>query len=138
MKTFVPDASVILKWAIEDGEADREAALALQEAAISRVRLLVPALWRYEVGNILARRLPGQAAQWLLLCEHSGLQEAPVTPECTDLAFQLCQRHGVTFYDACYHALALTLNAVFVTADAKYVSKAAKSGHVTVLKDLKL
>ncbi len=59
----VPDASVILKWVLPPAdEADVDRALALRDAiGNGDVQALVPELGLYEVGNAVARRLPGQA-----------------------------------------------------------------------------
>lgn len=51
------------------------------------------------------------------------------------LALDLVRRHGVTFYDASYHALALASDGVLVTADARYEAKAKADGGVILLAD---
>ena len=54
----VPDASVLLKWALDTtDEEDRQQALQLREDWLAdRCRIVVPSLWVYEVGNVLGRR----------------------------------------------------------------------------------
>ena len=42
--------------------------------------------------------------------------------------------YGVAFYDAAYHAVALGLGGVFVTADERYVSRASRAGGVSSLR----
>ena len=60
---FVPDASVLLKWALEsEDEKDRDHAIGLKESWLSGVcQVLVPSLWVYEVGNILGLKRPALA-----------------------------------------------------------------------------
>jgi predicted nucleic acid-binding protein len=43
---------------------------------------------------------------------------------------RLMRDHRVTFYDAAYHALAIERRATMLTADATYVRKAGRAGHV--------
>jgi hypothetical protein len=43
--------------------------------------------------------------------------------------------HGVTFYDAAYHALAIVKDGTMVTADRRYVRKCARAGHVGLIAD---
>ncbi len=46
----------------------------------------------------------------------------------------LSVKYGVTFHDAAYHAVALGLGGVFVTADERYVRRAAAAGGVSSLR----
>ncbi|MBV8496699.1 MAG: type II toxin-antitoxin system VapC family toxin [Gammaproteobacteria bacterium] len=133
----VPDASVILKWALPaQGEPDAARALALRDAiSDERVRAVVPALWLYEVGNTIARRFPVHATGWLRALLKLGLAEAPITDAWLDRALSLTQRYPVTFYDAAYHATALMLRGVFVTPDRPYFDLAEKEGGVALLSE---
>ena len=128
---LVPDASVLLKWALRsDDEPDRDQALALKTAWLDgRCDLVVPTLWVYEVGNVLALKEPKVAGQ--LLAAMVDLQMAEVNPAAYHPSIlRLMRVHKVTFYDAAYHALAIERNATMLTADVKYVRKAGRAGHV--------
>jgi predicted nucleic acid-binding protein len=135
MDLVVPDASVILKWALPSGEErDADRALALRDAIASdAVRAIVPSLWLYEVGNTIARRFPDSAGAWLGALVRFGLQEAPVTSKWLTTVVELTGRYGVSFYDAAYHATALVNGGVFVTADERYARVAAPHGAVVTL-----
>lgn len=138
MKVVVPDASVILKWVLPDpsGEEGLDAALRLRDAVISeKVSVKVPSLWLFEVGNTLTRRFPRQAAETLQLLMAFGLEESVPDDRWLSRAVGLTQDHGVTFYDAAYHALALAEKGIFVTADQKYIRKAGEAGGVVSLSD---
>jgi predicted nucleic acid-binding protein len=138
VRVVVPDASVILKWVLPDpsGEEGLDAALRLRDAVISeKVSLKVPSLWLFEVGNTLTRRFPRQAAETLQLLMAFGLEESVPDDRWLSRAIELTQNHGVTFYDAAYHALALAEKGIFVTADQKYIRKAGKAGRVVSLTD---
>ena len=131
----VPDASVLLKWLLPDGEErDTDAALSLRDEAIAGgVELVVPQLWIYEVGNTLVRRFPAQADALLASLVEFGLAEAEVDSGWRGQAVALAATYDVSFYDAAYHAVALVCNGVFVTADERYVRRASQAGRVVSL-----
>ncbi|MXX73100.1 MAG: type II toxin-antitoxin system VapC family toxin [Gemmatimonadetes bacterium] len=131
-----PDASVLLKWVLPaDDEQDTDAALALRdEAAAGTLDLVVPQLWIYEVGNTLARRFPDDADELLASLADFGLTDAKLDARWRARAVSLSVRYGVAFYDAAYHAVALGLRGVFVTADERYVRRASGAGGISSLR----
>ena len=133
----VPDASVILKWVLPPAtESDVRHALALRDAiATGSVRALVPTLWIYEVGNLLARERPGEASRLLDVLVRFGLADAPRSPAWLGCVLKLTKRYGVTFYDAAYHAHAIVERGVLVTADERYVDRARTAGFVVRLSE---
>lgn len=60
----------------------------------------------------------------------AGIALAEPSPRRTAATAELAARLGATFYDASYHALALERRGVFVTADERYLQKAAAVGAV--------
>lgn len=133
----IPDASVILKWVLPRNISPfQDQALAIRDAALAdKISLIVPPLWRYEVGNTLTRLVPDNALQLIVLCESVGLDEVKADNKWLGIAVDLVRQSKVSFYDAAYHALAVTQSAVFVTADEKYVRKSKHPSHVCLLKD---
>ena len=130
-----PDASVLLKWVLPgDDEQHGDAALSLRDEALAgAVELVVPQLWIYEVGNTLARRFPDQAGELLASLVDFGLTEARLDARWRTQTLALAVTYKVAFYDAAYHAVALALGGVFVTADERYVRRAASAGNVSSL-----
>ncbi|MBK6349767.1 MAG: type II toxin-antitoxin system VapC family toxin [Proteobacteria bacterium] len=137
MNVVVPDASVILKWALPSGdEPDANQALLLRNAIRDDlVRAIVPSLWLYEVGNTVARRFPTHAGTWLSSLVKFGLQESPVSSRWLAQVLELTASYPVSFYDAAYHATALIHGGVFVTADERYAGTAQPHGAVVNLRD---
>lgn len=133
----VPDASVVLKWVLpSDDGPDADKALLLRAALLDEtVHALVPSLWLHEVGNTVARRFPMQAQAWLSALMKFGLEELPPSQAWLTKALELIHDHDVSFYDAAYHAIALLHKGLFVTADVRYVVRAAASGSVVSLRD---
>ncbi len=131
-----PDASVLLKWVLPgDDEQDTDAALALRDEAVAgTLDLVVPQLWIYEVGNTLARRFPDDAGELLASLADFGLTEARLDSSWRTRAVSLSVTYGVAFYDAAYHAVALGLGGVFVTADERYVRRASRAGGISSLR----
>jgi predicted nucleic acid-binding protein len=133
---FVPDASVLLKWVLRsDDEADTRTALALKSAWLDEsCDLLLPTLWVFEVGNVLGLKQPAAAPALLQALIDLGIREEP-PHEYLSSACGLMRTHGVTFYDAAYHALAIRANGTLLTADRAYERKARRAGHVALLGD---
>ena len=131
----VPDASVILKWVLRsEDEPDVVRAIALRDAILSGdVDARVPTLWLYEVGNTLARRFPEQAEHVLDVLSRFNLVSAPRTTRWMKVALELTYQYGVTFYDAAYHAHAITRGGNFVTADERYIGRAGAAGFIVRL-----
>ena len=137
--TVVPDASVLLKWVLPgEDEPDTGAARSLREEAVAgTIALVVPQLWIYEVGNTLARRFPERAGALLTSLVDFQLAETRLDARWRKQAVSLAGTYGVTFYDAAYHATALVHDGVFVTADERYVRRAAGAGGVALLRHWK-
>jgi len=137
VQVVVPDASVILKWALpSDAEPAADRALLLRNAIRDDVvRAVVPSLWLFEVGNTVARRFPQHARAWLAALAKFGLEEQAVTAQWLRQAVELTERYPVSFYDAAYHATAIVHGGVFVTADERYVAQAALHGAVVSLQE---
>lgn len=121
---LVVDASVAVKWVVEEEGSDAATALRKKELA-------APALLLAECANALwakARRdqLSSEEARECL----DLLRAAPVTlvameelaPSALDLALELQQ----TVYDSLYLALGLKLDAPVVTADRRFAEGVAR------------
>ncbi len=135
---IVPDASVILKWVLEKAsEPDQVQARGLQEAILAdQVEIKLPTLWRFEVGNVLGLKQPKLARELLSALLAYDFEEVPLGKEFAgEILDHMREVHGVTFYDAAYHVLAIRLKGFYLTADNAYVKKAKRKGHVTLLSE---
>jgi len=133
---IIPDASVILKWVLEKGEGEEVSkALELQNAFVGEaLDLQVPTLWQYEVGNVLGLKQPKLAGELMKALLDLEIPEVPLTPSyCQAVLRLMLELRGVTFYDSCYHALAIQTMGVYVTADREYVKRANRKGHISLL-----
>lgn len=132
---IIPDASVLLKWVLpRQNEDSVEQALAIAKGfADNHIRLLLPTLWVYEVGNVLALKQPAIAEEQLLRLRQMVMPEVTPNEQTIREAIRLVAEKRVSFYDAIYHAVAITRQGIFVTADDKYVRAVGEGPHVMLL-----
>ena len=134
----VLDASVILKWLLEDParEPDIEKAFALVESVVSgRVEILQPVHWLAEVAAVAARRVPQAAVgdvEMLAAFEFPTTDSPTVMRRATSLAIET--NHHL--FDTLYHAVALEHeDAMLVTVDERYYGRAEGYGTIWTLHD---
>ncbi len=134
----VLDASVILKWLLEDParEPDTEKAFALVESVVSgRLEILQPVHWLAEMAAVAARLAPQTAVgdvEMLAAFEFPTFDSPTVNRRATSLAIET--KHHL--FDTLYHAVALEQeDALLVTADERYYGKAEGYGTIRSLHD---
>ncbi len=128
MQSAIVDASVAVKWTVQEEHADQ--ALRLLETCRD---MAAPSHWIAEAANALwaksrKRELtPDQATERVAV-----LAGAPVAPLAVDRllrsAFEIAMRAGVTVYDALYLAAAADTGRPLVTADRRLFDVARKQG----------
>lgn len=137
----VVDASVLVKLFVpEDGS---EAAVAVVRGDTGHDTLrIVPDLAYLECANVIWKLVKrGMLAGDLARESLSDLVELPLQVQqslnLVESAFDLADELNITAYDAAYLALAVSMEAPLVTADAALVRKAGRySGLVRLLSDL--
>jgi len=134
----VLDASVILKWLLEDParEPDAEKALAVIQSVVrGGLEILQPVHWLAEVAAVAARLTPQTAVRDV---EMLTALEFPTTddPNVMRLATNLAIETNHHLFDTLYHAVALeNEDALLVTADERYHMKAERYGMIAALRD---
>ena len=139
---IVVDASVALKWVLEEDESDR--AEALGEGR----ELLTSALLWPEAGNAIALRVKRgdmdrvRAADALRELRAAPLGTWPITADVAIVALNIACDLAHPIYDCCYLALAIRENSVVVTADRRFRSAVARhpslAARVLLLRDIVL
>lgn len=136
--TVVVDASVIIKWLLQDPqrEAVTEKATQLMESVTRGDRsALQPPHWLTEVGAVLARESPETAADDVIMLnalELAATDDPLVLKRGVELAIELKQH----LFDTYYHAVALeTPDTTFITADKGYLRVARAKGRIVYLMD---
>jgi predicted nucleic acid-binding protein len=133
---IVLDASVILKWLLEDPlrEPDTDKASALMESIVAgEQEILQPVHWLAEVAAVAARLTPSTAVrdvELLAALELPTTDDPNVISRATSLSLEV--RHHL--FDTLYHAVALEHeDAMLVTADGRYHAKAERYGRIAAL-----
>jgi predicted nucleic acid-binding protein len=120
----VVDASVALKWVLNEDRT--EAALALMDE-----ELIAPALWLAEAANALWRHVRlGEINRDQALARLAALEQAPVASLASEphlaKALQLATQADHPVYDCIYLALALQQRTYVVTDDRRFSAAAAR------------
>jgi predicted nucleic acid-binding protein len=136
----VIDASVVIKWLLQDSEreAGTEKATQLMELVTNGEQpVLQPTHWLVEVGAVLARESPGTAIDdvgMLTALELPTTTELQVLRRGVELAMELKQH----LFDSYYHGVALeTPDCVLITADERYLRAARAKGNIVSLMEWK-
>ncbi|UVC08167.1 type II toxin-antitoxin system VapC family toxin [Rhizobium sp. TH2] len=137
----VPDASVFNKLFLD--EPDRQHAVALFEhCSEAEIDLVAPDILRYEVMSVAMRfGIPFAFVYHILDIQRSaGLRllepSLKVLQRAETIATSGHEKSGYPdLHDSIYHALALELNGIFVTADHRHFAKAKAFGAMTLLED---
>jgi predicted nucleic acid-binding protein len=114
------DASVVIKWFHSAGEAEVDASRQLLDAHLDgTIDLMLLDLTPYEVANSLLRRHRWPAAQAESVLTTLDAAHSAIIPTAADrsVAAHLSERHGLTYYDASYAAVAGTRGLDLITAD---------------------
>jgi predicted nucleic acid-binding protein len=136
----VIDASVVIKWLLQDPE--REAGTEKATQLMGRVAngeqpILQPTHWLVEVGAVLARESPSTAVDdvgMLTAMELPTTDELQVLRRGVELAMELKQH----LFDTYYHGVALeTPDCMLITADERYLRAARAKGNIVSLMEWK-
>ena len=136
--TVVVDASVVIKWLINDAEREDQTDRATQlmtRIIDGREPVVQPLHWLVEVGAVLARVSPATAVDDVVLLQ---ALELPLdeSPSVIGLACLLAIDLRQHLFDTLYHAVALeTPGASLITADDKYFASAASRGGIVRLSE---
>ena len=123
---YVLDASVALKWVLQEQNTDK--ALRLRDAYRQNVhKLIAPDFFRAECGHALFRA----ERRRLLASGQPGILLATILINCPELrdiapyiprAVLMADQIRIGFYDAIYMALAEAENCSLITADARLLN----------------
>jgi predicted nucleic acid-binding protein len=136
--TLVLDASVIVKWLLQDPQrkSDSDAATRVVEAVVTGAEsVLQPPHWLVEVGAVLARASPDTAAHDLVMLSGMDIPAAD-DPRLLRRACEMAINLKQHLFDTLYHAVAVeTTDALLITADERYFRAARSIGRIARLKD---
>ncbi len=121
---IVLDASVAIRILLEDQPGHVEARDAYGAALERGQKVLAPALYQYEVGNVLART-QGKAERRgaMLDAAHAIVDVEHLAPDAFHRALAVATEGKLTFYDAAYLALAEQRDALLWTEDKEILKR---------------
>jgi predicted nucleic acid-binding protein len=121
----VIDASVLVKWYIQENDSDK-ALLLRNEHVNGEILISAPALISYETTNALKYSnlfSTSQLKEIALSIQSYGLSLHAFDGETAELAIEASQKNDITIYDGSYLGLAKKLGVEFITADQKLINK---------------
>lgn len=122
---MVVDASVILKWFIEESDSNKATAIKNNHIA-GLYSITIPDIAIYEVGNALRYKSEfsiREVARCLEDLYALSLDIISPYPDIGYLVTEISRQNDITFYDAFYIALAKELGLEFITADRQLYEK---------------
>lgn len=131
MDKSILDASVVIKWFVE--EQDRDKAITYLTAfQNNELGLIVPSLLFYELGNVLIKKkatmtLINEVMVKFQQLNSLGLEIQDIGLSSFRQIYQNSIKYGLTFYDASYLTLMQEENCRFITADGKLFQKVHKN-----------
>ncbi len=134
MVAIVLDASVAAPWLLPDEKTEFSANLYAQVCTTTQL-YHAPVLWLWETGNILmnaVRRKRLSAAQALIAQQQLHACQIVFAPPPNShkqsQILRLAHTHDLSFYDASYLELVLSLNGQLASTDSKLVAAAKSCG----------
>ena len=125
MSEIVIDASVVVKWFIEENNSDK--ARFLRDKFIDgKIELIVPSLLYFEVLNALKYSQlfdPSELNDAGESLENYGFKVITIKKEIRKHMIKVAADHEISIYDASYLGLSISLGKVFCTADEKIIKK---------------
>jgi predicted nucleic acid-binding protein len=119
--TLVIDASVALKWVLDEAGSDIARTLLAES-------LTAPALWQAEAANAIWKRArrgelsPAEASNGLAILTASVVVSIPIEID-LEKALSIAMEIDHPIYDCLYLAAAERLSTQLVTADARFINR---------------
>lgn len=134
---LILDASVMVKWLLRDPNRERDTDVAtkiIEDACSGQHELLQPPHWLAEVAAVMCRLSPATAVEDVQL-----LGAMSLSVESDEVVFRKACELSLTLehhlFDTLYHAVALEMDGVLVTADEAYWRKAQALQSIKLLRD---
>ena len=138
-KLIIPDSNIFIKLLHPEHDSE-EVKVFFKTCAELNTKLIVPELFKYEISAVACSFKCDLKKTLDLYYMHTRAIMTVSTPneETWLLAEKITQAGSQqsgfpSLYDSIYHALAINLNGVFLTADKKHYDKAKEFGHIALL-----
>lgn len=125
MKKIVLDTSIIIKWFNQEA-GSKQAKIIYKQFQNQEIQIILPELVKYELGNALlkGKKITLAKAKTIL----SNFYKLPFVfieedKDLSLLSYQIAEKQNITYYDACFLALAKREKADLITANPKHQKK---------------
>lgn len=125
MKKIVLDTSIIVKWFNQEAGSE-QAKIIYKQFQNQEIQIILPELVKYELGNALlkGKKITLAKVKTILI----NFYKLPFVfieedKNLSLLSYQIAEKHNMTYYDACFLALAKREKAVLITANPKHQKK---------------
>ncbi len=125
MIEVVIDASVVVKWFIEENESDK-ARLLRDKFIDGKIELFIPTLLYFEVLNALKYSnlfTPSELDDAGESLENYGFKVITIKNEIREYMIKIAVDHDMSIYGASYLGISIALGKVFCTADERIIKK---------------
>ncbi len=136
---FVLDNSVVMRWLLEDGSAERLAYADKVLVLLEQAEALVPGIWSLEAANVILKSQAKGRVSVARVAEFLGLLHLmPITTDTSTASralgdtLHLARRFNLSSYDASYLELALREGLPLATLDGDLRDALAQTGGVLV------
>lgn len=128
-ENLIIDASVMVKWFIDEEYSDK--AISLMESYINGdIVLYAPTLIYFEVLNALRYSKLYDSSKLELLAQtvdNFGIKMVEISEKIRGDMVKISLNHDMSIYDASYIAIAISLNTQLITADSRIRKKLPKN-----------
>lgn len=136
---FVLDNSVVMRWLLEDGSAERLAYADKVLVLLEQAEALVPGIWSLEAANVILKSQAKGRVSDARVAEFLGLLHTmPISTDTSTASralgdtLHLARRFNLSSYDAAYLELALREGLPLATLDGDLRDALAQTGGVLV------
>lgn len=135
MTPRVLDASVAIKWFVDEEAGHAAAQVVLEHVCSDPSQFVVPELFFSEMLAVLCKLLGGgpRVVEYLEILEDLGLERVGNGRQLLARAATLAKSHDLTGYDATYAATAELVGGSWLTADARAHAKLRGTGLSSLL-----
>ena len=140
-EAIVIDANVFVKLFLAEADSELADRLLLQ-CVEQNTRILAPSLLLYEIIAVTQKRGKNINAVYGHIRAIANIEYLDLSQDIVGLSLNIVEQTGQlnsgspSFYDACYHAIALLNNCDFITADRKHYEKTKALGNIRLLQDM--
>lgn len=131
-KVIIIDASVLIKEILEENGSDLVDEL-VQAHLKGELTLMSTPLLTFEFFNVISRAIADDGEVKVAFQRFKKMKIGKLDPDDKNIYWAItnvCKNSKISYYDASYHALAKSLDGIFLTADERYYDLMKHEGNI--------